>query len=141
MIWAFENDTSAIIKKLAKKSVKFDRKKNLFCLIAIIVAVSMVMMSLLTVQNIIHQNQTEVEELHQGIFFDIRNRKKSLLTILSMSLCGIIFFLSASYQSSFNAESMARSWDMRYGDFKISVDLENDSEDLDSILRLSLIHI
>lgn len=64
-----------------------------------------------------------------------RNRKKSLLTILSMSLCGIIFFLSASYQSSFNAESMARSWDMRYGDFKISVDLENDSEDLDSILR------
>lgn len=27
------------------------------------------------------------------------------------------------------------SWDMRYGDFKISVDLENDSEDLDSILR------
>ena len=33
MIWAFENDTSAIIKKLAKKSVKFDRKKNLFCLI------------------------------------------------------------------------------------------------------------
>ena len=47
MIWAFENDTSAIIKKLAKKSVKFDRKKNLFCLIAIIVAVSMVMMSLL----------------------------------------------------------------------------------------------
>ena len=33
------------------------------------------------------------------------------------------------------AESMARSWDMRYGDFKISVDLENDSEDLDSILR------
>ena len=81
MIWAFENDTSAIIKKLAKKSVKFDRKKNLFCLIAIIVAVSMVMMSLLTVQNIIHQNQTEVEELHQGIFFDItENNKEKILS-------------------------------------------------------------
>ena len=55
-----------------------------------------------------------------------RNRKKSLLTILSLGLCGVIFFLAASYQSSFNAESMARYWDMKYGDFKISIDLENE---------------
>ena len=64
-----------------------------------------------------------------------RNRKKSILTILSMGLCGVIFFLAASYQSSFNAESMARYWDIRHGDFKISVDLENDSENLDVLLR------
>ena len=64
-----------------------------------------------------------------------RNRKKSVLTILSMGLCGIIFFFAASYQSSFNAESMARYWDIRHGDFKISVDLENDSENLDAVLR------
>lgn len=64
-----------------------------------------------------------------------RNRKKSALTILSMGLCGIIFFLAASYQSSFSAESMARYWDMKYGDFKISVDLEDDSKDLDSLLQ------
>lgn len=52
-----------------------------------------------------------------------------------MGLCGIIFFFAASYQSSFNAESMARYWDIRHGDFKISVDLENDSENLDAVLR------
>ena len=52
-----------------------------------------------------------------------------------MGLCGIIFFLAASYQSSFSAESMARYWDMRHGDFKISVDLEDDNADLDSILQ------
>lgn len=53
MNYPFENDTSAVIKKLARKSVRFDKKKNLFCLSAIIVAVAMIMMSLLTVQNII----------------------------------------------------------------------------------------
>ena len=71
MNYPFENDTSAVIKKLARKSVRFDKKKNLFCLSAIIVAVAMIMMSLLTVQNIIYQNQKEIEGLHQGIFFDI----------------------------------------------------------------------
>ena len=55
MNYPFENDTSAVIKKLARKSVRFDKKKNLFCLSAIIVAVAMIMMSLLTVQNIIYQ--------------------------------------------------------------------------------------
>ena len=80
MIWAFENDTSAVIKKLAKKSIHFDKKKNLFCLSAIIVAVAMIMMSLLTVQNIIHQNQSEVKKLHQGIFFDITKENKEKLS-------------------------------------------------------------
>ena len=65
MNYPFENDTSAVIKKLARKSVRFDKKKNLFCLSAIIVAVAMIMMSLLTVQNIIYQNQKEIEGLHQ----------------------------------------------------------------------------
>lgn len=45
------------------------------------------------------------------------------------------FLFCSEYQSSFNAESMARYWDIRHGDFKISVDLENDSENLDAVLR------
>ena len=79
MNYPFENDTSAVIKKLARKSVRFDKKKNLFCLSAIIVAVAMIMMSLLTVQNIIYQNQKEIAGLHQGIFFDITQDSKEKL--------------------------------------------------------------
>ena len=79
MYYPFENDTSAVIKKLARKSVRFDKKKNLFCLSAIIVAVAMIMMSLLTVQNIIYQNQKEIAGLHQGIFFDITQDSKEKL--------------------------------------------------------------
>lgn len=79
MNYPFENDTSAVIKKIARKSVHFDKKKNLFCLSAIIVAVAMIMMSLLTVQNIIYQNQKEIAGLHQGIFFDITQDSKEKL--------------------------------------------------------------
>ena len=80
MTWPFENDTSAVIKKLARKSVRFDKKKNLLCLMAIIVAVAMIMMSLLTVQNIIHQNQTEVSSLYQGTFFDVTQDSKEKIS-------------------------------------------------------------
>ena len=80
MIWPFENDTGAIIKNMAQKSIAFDKKKNLFCISAIVVAVAMIMMSLLTVQNIIHQNQNEVSGLHQGIFFDITQKDKENLS-------------------------------------------------------------
>ena len=80
MIWPFENDTSAVIKNMAQKSIAFDKKKNLFCISSIVVAVAMIMMSLLTVQNIIHQNQNDVSGLHQGIFFDITQKDKENLS-------------------------------------------------------------
>lgn len=86
MNYPFENDTSAVIKKLARKSVRFDKKKNLFCLSAIIVAVAMIMMSLLTVQNTIYQNQKEIEGLHQGIFFDITQDSKVVISYLTGSI-------------------------------------------------------
>lgn len=79
MLWPFENDTSAVIKKIARQSVHFDKKKNLFCLSAIVVAVAMIMMSLLTVQNVVYQNQEEIKGLHQGIFFDITQDSKEKL--------------------------------------------------------------
>ena len=78
MIWPFENDTSAIIKNMAQKSIAFDKKKNLFCISAIVVAVAMIMMSLLTVQNIIHQNQNEVSGLHQEFSLILRKKTKKI---------------------------------------------------------------
>lgn len=80
MTWPFENDTSTIVKKIAKKSVQSDKRKNLFCIIAITVAVAMIMMALLTVQNVVHQNQLEVGGLHQGIFFDIPTSSKETIS-------------------------------------------------------------
>ena len=54
MTWPFENDTSAITKKLALKSIKADRQKLLYTSFTIAIAVSLIMtlsMTLLSIQN------------------------------------------------------------------------------------------
>ena len=38
MTWPFENDTSAITKKLAKKSLQSERRRNLMVVIAVALA-------------------------------------------------------------------------------------------------------
>ena len=78
MIWPFENDTSAIIKNMAQKSIAFDKKKNLFCISAIVVAVAMIMMSLLTVQNIIHQNQMRFQDYIREFSLILRKKTKKI---------------------------------------------------------------
>ena len=41
MTWPFENDTSAIVKKLADRSMKADKRRNAFIIITIAFAVSL----------------------------------------------------------------------------------------------------
>ena len=43
MTWPFENDTSAIVKKLADRSMKADKRRNAFIIITIAFAVSLMM--------------------------------------------------------------------------------------------------
>ena len=35
MTWPFENDTSAITKKLANRSIKADKRRNIFIIVTI----------------------------------------------------------------------------------------------------------
>ncbi len=68
----------------------------------------------------------------------LRNKKKAIFTVLSMSLCSVLFILAATYYTSFNAEDMARIWDMSYGDFTLSIDLENSNEDTTNLLKKNI---
>ncbi len=63
-----------------------------------------------------------------------RNRKKTIISIISMSICGVLLVCGACYQKSFTAEGMARAWEFPYGDFKIinSV-LEQDGDEAYSL--------
>ncbi|MFR8177917.1 MAG: hypothetical protein ACLVB5_12940 [Christensenellales bacterium] len=42
MTWPFENDTSAITKKLAKRSLHRERQRNLFAIIALVLTAFMI---------------------------------------------------------------------------------------------------
>ena len=43
MTWPFENNTSAIVKKIADRSMKADKRRNAFIIITITFAVSLMM--------------------------------------------------------------------------------------------------
>lgn len=65
-----------------------------------------------------------------------RNGKKTIISIMSLSICGILLLGGASYQSSFTAEGMARAWEFPYGNFKITNKVfYDDSEEMYSIAK------
>ena len=43
MTWPFENDTSAITKKLAKRNLKADKSRNILIIITIALATCLIM--------------------------------------------------------------------------------------------------
>lgn len=47
MTWPFENDTSAVVKKLANRSIKADKRSKAFLFLTIALAVCMVFSILL----------------------------------------------------------------------------------------------
>ena len=46
MTWPFENDTSAITKKLAKKSLQSEKRRNLMVVIAVALASCLICFSI-----------------------------------------------------------------------------------------------
>ena len=72
----FENNTSAVVKNMAKKNLRSDRKKNIFYIMAISIAVTIVVIVSLTVQNILQKNSEEISKLHQGIIYNINSELK-----------------------------------------------------------------
>lgn len=54
-----------------------------------------------------------------------RNRKKSLLTLLSLGFSGILLMCAASYNSSLSIEAITRGDLFNYGDFQLSLAINN----------------
>ena len=60
MTWPFENDTSAIVKKLAGRSIKADKRRNVFIIVTIAFAVCL--MTILALYNTANQAKWKEEE-------------------------------------------------------------------------------
>lgn len=66
--------TKKYLKKLAQRYFKAEKKRNIFLMVTIIFVVMILSFSALTVENIIKEKKTEVENLHQGIFYNVDKR-------------------------------------------------------------------
>ena len=83
MTWPFENDTSAIVKKLADRSMKADKRRNAFIIITIAFAVSLMMVLALynlgtDRENRLCECRPPAFEKHRGrlLYRSAKNRKR-----------------------------------------------------------------
>ena len=95
MTWPFENDTSAIVKKLAGRSMQADKRNKAFLLLTIAISVCMVFSILLisTGTQEKFKNTHNIFVLTQLSRLFVRNSQNANLRFIS--LCVLEFLLCA----------------------------------------------
>ncbi len=71
MIWPFENDTSAIVKKLAKRSLASEKRRNLMVVIAVALAAFLVCFAAVISISIAQIQRNQVADAYEVVFSGI----------------------------------------------------------------------
>ena len=75
MTWPFENDTSAITKKLAKNSLKAGKMRNILIVLTILLSVALMSGLALYIASMQTANSRQLESLQQVFFYDITEQQ------------------------------------------------------------------
>jgi len=75
MTWPFENDTSAITKKLAKNSLKSGKMRNILIILTISLSVALMSGLALYIASMQTANSRQLENLQQVFFYDITEQQ------------------------------------------------------------------
>ena len=68
MTWPFENDTSAIVKKLAKRSLASEKRRNLMVVVAVALAAFLVCLSVVISGSIAQIQRNQVSDTYEAVF-------------------------------------------------------------------------
>ena len=68
MTWPFENDTSAIVKKLAKRSLVSEKRRNLMVVAAVALAAFMICFAAVISVSIVQIQQGQVADTYEAVF-------------------------------------------------------------------------
>ena len=71
MTWPFENDTSAITKKLANRSIKADKRRNIFIIVTIAFAACLMTVLALYTFGKSHELKTFLQGRYQAAVIDV----------------------------------------------------------------------
>ena len=71
MTWPFENDTSAIVKKLAKRSLASEKRRNLMVVIAVTLAAFLVCFAAVISISIAQIQRNQVADTYEAVFSGI----------------------------------------------------------------------
>ena len=81
MTWPFENDTDAIVKKLAKRSLASEKRRNLMVVIAVTLAAFLVCLAAVISVSAVQIQRNQVADTYEAVFtgasaFDVAALKK-----------------------------------------------------------------
>ena len=71
MTWPFENDTSAITKKLAKKSLQSEKRRNLMVVIAVALAAFLICFTGIVSTSLIQMQRNQVVDTYEAVWLGV----------------------------------------------------------------------
>ena len=71
MTWPFENDTSAITKKLAKKSLQSEKRRNLMVVIAVALAAFLICFTVIVSTSLTQMQRNQVVDTYEAVWLGV----------------------------------------------------------------------
>ena len=71
MTWPFENDTSAITKKLAKKSLQSEKRRNLMVVIAVALAAFLICFTGIVATSLTQMQRNQVVDIYEAVWLGV----------------------------------------------------------------------
>lgn len=95
MTWPFENDTSAVVKRLSNRNVAANRKRNIFTILTIALATALLSAIMLYGFGVPQETKTLIKIPHK-LFFTLFPSNRDRNYIIKKKLRGLENFLTHS---------------------------------------------
>ncbi|MCM1118157.1 MAG: ABC transporter permease [bacterium] len=116
MTWPFENDTGAIVKKLAKRSLASEKRRNLMVVIAVALAAFLVCLSAVLSVSIAQIQRNQVADTYEAVFTGVETSDvEALKDMPELARVGEYYLLGQEHSGQgYNASYVYCDSDMVY---------------------------
>ena len=116
MTWPFENDTGAIVKKLAKRSLASEKRRNLMVVIAVALAAFLVCLSAVISVSIAQIQRNQVADTYEAVFTGVEaDHVAALKDLPELARVGEYYLLGQEHSGQgYNASYVYCDSDMVY---------------------------
>ena len=116
MTWPFENDTNAIVKKLAKRSLASEKRRNRMVVIAVALAAFLVCLSAVISVSITQIQRNQVADTYEAVFTGVEASDVAALKDLAeFARVGEYYLLGQEHsKQGYNASYVYCDSDMMY---------------------------
>ena len=116
MTWPFENDTGAIVKKLAKRSLASEKRRNLMVVIAVALAAFLISFAAILSVSVAQIQRNQVADTYEAVFTGVKASDVAVLKDLpEFARVGEYYLLGQEHsEQGYNASYVYCDSDMMY---------------------------